>query len=140
MKHVVVGSLVLLLVTLGWGGRGLGEEAQEPRGELRVVDKAPLNWASITYNVFEHLIALDKDGQLVPRLATGWHWLDDRTLEVTLRHGVVFHNGEAFDAEIVKLNWDENTRLRQPYRTGQFLNFTPGARLEIVDARNSTHL
>jgi len=30
---------------------------------------------------FEHLIELDKDGNLVPRLATGWRWLDDRTLE-----------------------------------------------------------
>ena len=72
MKRLVAGGIVLLLVTLGWGDRGLGEEAQEPRGELRVVDKSPLNWASITYNVFEHLIELDKDGKLVPRLATGW--------------------------------------------------------------------
>ena len=73
------------------------------RGELRVVDKHPLNWASITYNVFEHLISLDKDGKLVARLATSWRWLDARTLEVTLRQGVTFHNGEVFDAEIVKL-------------------------------------
>ena len=58
---------------------------------------------------------LDKEGQLVPRLATAWQWLDDRTLEMTLRQGVTFHNGEVFDADIVKLNWDENTRLRQPH-------------------------
>ena len=89
-------------------------------GELRIVDKNPLNWVSIVYNVFEHLMELDKDGTLVPRLATGWRWLDDRTLEVTLRQGVTFHNGEVFDAEIVKLNWEENTRLRQPCRPGHF--------------------
>jgi peptide/nickel transport system substrate-binding protein len=58
----------------------------------------------MTLHVFEHLVELDKDGQLVPRLATSWHWLDERTLEVTLRHGITFHNGEVFDAEIVKLN------------------------------------
>ena len=104
MKRRIVSSIILALVTLGWGTYSLGEEAQEPRAELRVVDKSPLNWASITLNVFEHLITLDKDGKLVPRLATGWQWLDDRTLEVTLRRGVTFHNGEAFDAEIVKLN------------------------------------
>ena len=133
MKRLVLSSIVLVLVTLGWGDRGLGEEAQEPRAELRVVDKSPLNWGSITYNVFEHLIALDKDGKLVPRLATGWQWLDDRTLEITLRPGVTFHNGEAFDAEIVKLNWDEQRRLEQPFRPGNWMNFKPESRLEIID-------
>ena len=83
----------------------------------------------MTLNVFEHLIDLDKDGTLVPRLATGWRWLDDRTLEVTLRQGVTFHNGEVFDAEIVKLNWEENIRLRQPHAWGVYelqTRVTPG--------------
>ncbi len=44
-----------------------------------------------------------------------------------------FHNGEIFDAEIVKLNWEENTRMRQPHGLGAFMNFKPGSRLEIVD-------
>ncbi len=133
MKHLVVGSIVLVLLTFGWRSRSVGEEVPAPHGELRVVDKAPNNWASITLNVFEHLITLDKDGQLVPRLATGWQWLDDRTLEVSLRHGVTFHNGEVFDAAIVKLNWDEQRRLEQPFRSGNYMNYKPGSRLEILD-------
>jgi peptide/nickel transport system substrate-binding protein len=84
-------------------------------------------------NVLEHLIEFDKNGKLVPRLATSWHWLDDRTLEFKLRRGVTFHNGEVFDAEIVKLNWEENTRLKQPLMLGRFMNFKPGSQLEIVD-------
>ncbi len=44
-----------------------------------------------------------------------------------------FHNGEPFDAASVQLNWDENTRLQQPFRAGQQLNFKPGSRLEILD-------
>ena len=98
-----------------------------------MVDHHPANWVWITFNVFEHLMELDKDGALVPRLATSWRWLDDRTLEARLRQGVRFHNGEVFDAEIVKLNWEENTRLRQPHILGEYLNFTPGSKLEIVD-------
>jgi ABC-type transport system substrate-binding protein len=133
MKQFVVGSVVLMLVTLGGSTGGFGEPALAPQGELRIVDKSPLNWMSIVFNVFEHLMEVDRDGTLVPRLATGWRWLDDRTLEVTLRQGVRFHNGEVFDAEIVKLNWDEHTRLRQPHRAGTFLNFKPGSRLEILD-------
>lgn len=36
-----------------------------------------------------------------PHLATSWKWIDDRTLEMELRQGVKFHNGEAFDADDV---------------------------------------
>ena len=133
MKHLIVGSIVLLLVILGWGSSGVGEEVPAPRGELRIVDRHHFNWAYIVLNIFEHLIEFDKDSTLVPRLATTWRWLDDRTLEMTLRHGVKFHNGEIFDAEIVKLNWDENTRLKQPFVSGEFMNFKPGSRLEVID-------
>jgi peptide/nickel transport system substrate-binding protein len=133
MPKLIVGIIVLLLVTLGWGDKGLGEQAPAPRGELRIVDKSPLNWVWIALNVFEHLVELDRDGKLVPGLATGWQWLDDRTLEITLRHGVTFHNGEAFEAEIVKLNWDEQKRLEQPFRGGHYMNFKPESRLEIID-------
>jgi peptide/nickel transport system substrate-binding protein len=101
----------------------------------RVVDKSPLNWQYIVLNTFEHLVEFDKEGTLVSRLATGWRWLDDRTLEMTLRRGVTFHNGEVFDAEIVKLNWEENLRLKQPFKIGSYMNFQPGSRLEILDAQ-----
>ena len=133
MKKLFVGVIVLVLGMFGWGTGSVGQEVPAPRGELRVVDKHPGNWASITLNVFEHLMELDKDVQLVPRLATSWRWLDDRTLEVKLRQGVTFHNGEAFDAEIVRLNWEENTRLKQPFTFGAYMNFKPGSRLEIID-------
>jgi ABC-type transport system substrate-binding protein len=127
-------STILALITLGWHYHSVGETVPLPQGELRIVDKSSMNWSSVTFNVFEHLIELEKDGTLVPRLATDWRWLDDRTLEFTLRQGVTFHNGEVFDAEIVKLNWEENIRLRQPYLSGNYLNFKPGSRLEILDA------
>jgi ABC-type transport system substrate-binding protein len=133
MRKIVVGSLALVLGTVGPAGSGFADKAAAPRGELRVVDKSPFNWIWITLNVFEHLMELDKDGKLVPRLATSWRWVDDRTLAVKLREGVRFHNGEVFDADIVKLNWHENVRLRQPHDEGEFLNFKPGSRLEILD-------
>jgi peptide/nickel transport system substrate-binding protein len=135
MKQLVVGGIVLVLVTCGWGTMSIGEQMPAPRGELHVVDKSPYNWQYIVLNTFEHLVEFNTEGTLVPRLATGWRWLDDRTLEVTLRQGVTFHNGEVFDAEIVKLNWEENLRLKQPFRPGTYMNFQPESRLEILDAR-----
>jgi ABC-type transport system substrate-binding protein len=135
MQKFVVGCVICFLVTFGWSDHSLGEQAPVPRGELRVVDKSPLNFIWVALNIFEHLVEFDKDGVLVPRLATGWRWLDDRTLEVTLRQGVQFHNGEVFDADSVKLNWEENIRVRQPHLLGEFMNFKPGSRLEIIDAQ-----
>jgi ABC-type transport system substrate-binding protein len=132
MHTLMLGSVIVVLSFFVGNATSLAETVPAPRGELRVVDKDPQNWTSIAYNVFEHLMELDPEGRLVPRLATGWRWLDDRTLEVALRQGVTFHNGEHFDAEIVKLNWQENTRLRQPHSGGEYLNFKPGSRVEIV--------
>ena len=132
MQKVIVGSCILLLVTLGWGDRGVRAQVPAPRGELRIVDSGSVNFVTVVVNVFEHLLDIEEGGKLVPRLATGWRWLDDRTLEMTLRQGVQFHNGEAFDAASVQRNWDENTRVQQPFRGGQFLNFTSGSRLEIL--------
>jgi ABC-type transport system substrate-binding protein len=140
MKKLFITSIVLIFITFVWGVEAgfkpaptFGQEVPAPRGEIRIVDKNTDNWTWITLNVFEHLIEVDKDGKLVPRLATSWQWLDETTLEVKLRQGVKFHNGEVFDAEIVQLNWEENTRLRQPHKIGTYMNFKPGSKLEIVD-------
>jgi ABC-type transport system substrate-binding protein len=133
MTTFIVGSIVLGLFTLGWGNRSVGAQGPTPRGELRIVDSGSVNFITVVMNVFEHLLDIEEGGTLVPRLATGWRWLDDRTLEMTLRQGVKFHSGEPFDATSVQLNWDENTRLQQPFRAGQHLNFTPGSRLEVID-------
>jgi ABC-type transport system substrate-binding protein len=68
-------------------------------------------------------LSILQQGQLVPRLATHWQWRDHRTRGIDLRRGVTFHNGERFDADIVKLNWEEYLRLQPLRLAGQFLNF-----------------
>jgi len=133
MRKLAAGGLILFVVNLSFSSGSFGQSAPTPRGEIRVVDKSPKNWIHVTMHVFEHLVEMDKSGTLVPRLATNWKWLDDRTLEFKLRQGVKFHNGEKFDAESVKLNWEENTKRRQPHILGQYMNFKSGSKLEIVD-------
>ncbi|BAT59033.1 heme-binding protein A precursor [Variibacter gotjawalensis] len=52
--------------------------------------------------VWDTLIYRDpKTNEYKGQLATAWKWIDDRTLEVDLRQGVKFHNGEEFDADDV---------------------------------------
>ena len=135
MQKLIVGSIIFMLVALGWGASSVGAEGvPTPRGELRVVDHSEVSWASPIWNIFEHPVEVDKDGNLVPGLATSWRWLDDRTVELTLRQGVKFHNGEIFDAEIFQLNWHETIRFAQPHLLGKHMNFPPGSRLDILDA------
>src|SRR5437879_9520353 len=55
--------------------------------------------------VCDKLIEVDSKLAYVPQLATAWSWAaDGLSLTMTLRAGVVFHDGEPLDAEAVRLN------------------------------------
>ena len=133
MRRLIVGILALALGIFGIATGSLAQKAPAPRGEVRIVDRYPNAWGYWVMYTMEHLMEIDRQGNLVPRLATSWRWVDDWTFEVTLRRGVRFQNGETFDAEIVKLNWEENTKQRQPHMIGAHMNFKRGSRVEILD-------
>ncbi|GAU84511.1 ABC transporter substrate-binding protein [Bosea sp. BIWAKO-01] len=59
------------------------------------------------YSYAESLIDTDWGGDLSlrPGLATAWRRIDDRTVELTLRQGVKFHNGETMTAEDVAFSF-----------------------------------
>ena len=133
MHKLCVSGIILMLCVFGRSASDVGEQPPTARGELRVVDQSAGSWGDLDWNIFDHPLEMNKDGNLVPGLATSWRWLDDRTLELTLRQGVKFHNGEIFDAEVLQLNWQEHIRCEQPNILGKHMNFNPGSRLEIID-------
>lgn len=51
--------------------------------------------------IADALIAIGPEGEVVPSLATSWERTSPLQLEMTLRQGVRFHNGEPFDAQSV---------------------------------------
>ncbi len=53
-------------------------------------------------SIWDGLLFSDPEtGEYKGNLATSWEWVDDTTLELKLREGVKFHNGEEFDADDV---------------------------------------
>ncbi len=57
--------------------------------------------------MFEGLVGWDKDQKLAPQLAESWTFADGgKVLTFKLRRGVKFHDGEEFDANAAKINFD----------------------------------
>jgi len=63
----------------------------------------------LLHNIFEPLVATAADQTIEARLATAWERRGDRAWRFTLRRGVRFHNGEAFDAEAVRFSLERSS-------------------------------
>jgi peptide/nickel transport system substrate-binding protein len=86
------------------GGRlvvGAREDAYETKGAEANLGQYPQN-----VNIFEGLVRMDADYQVVPVLAESWEFNAPNTWRFTLRQGVTFHDGTPFTAEAVKYSFD----------------------------------
>ncbi len=120
LRLVALGSAAALVIGLAGcdsGDSDGGESASdEPRvlrvgtsGALSSLDPARAATSGIHFltPVYEALVLRDPAGLLNPGLATEWELSEDATeIELTLREGVEFHDGAAFDAAAVKANLD----------------------------------
>ena len=61
--------------------------------------------------IFDALTYVDTQGTVQPRLALSWKNTSDTTWQFTLRNGVKFSNGEAFNADSVVANIDYLTSV-----------------------------
>jgi len=104
-----------------------------PVGTVRISDPHPLNWLFITWNTMEEPVRTDHEGYTVMALADSAEWRDDRTLEVKVRPGTVFQDGEPCTAQSIKQNFDEVQRWAAPHPPGTYLNFHPDARCDVED-------
>ena len=84
-----------------------------PRGLEPAADDGNVD-VRVTYSIFDTLIRRDflhpgSDGaaKFSPGLATSWKRISPTTLELELRKGVKFHNGEEFTADDVLFTFSE---------------------------------
>ncbi len=103
MKHFVLATLLLL----SWGGVFAQDPEPQSGGEITVsIVAEPPGWdptvstsqeiARVMYhNVYEGLVRIDRNGEIVPALAASWETSDDGlNWTFTLQENVTFHNGD----------------------------------------------
>lgn len=80
---------------------GVGPDGYTTEGLEANVAQYPLD-----AGVYETLIRMTPDYDLVPALATEWAFQEPNTWRFALRRGVTFHDGRPFTAEAVKYTFD----------------------------------
>jgi peptide/nickel transport system substrate-binding protein len=79
----------------------------------------------------DKLVDISPSLEIVPKLATAWSWSPDgKELTMTLRSGVVFQDGEAFDAAAVKFNLDRDVNFPGSNRRSELPSFKS---VEVID-------
>jgi peptide/nickel transport system substrate-binding protein len=78
----------------------------------------------------DKLFDLDEKLNIVPQLATGYEWADDKTLVIHLRPGVKFQNGEVLDAAAVKYTLERDLTMPGSFRKSEISSID---HVEVVD-------
>ncbi|MBB3458055.1 peptide/nickel transport system substrate-binding protein [Rhizobium sp. BK313] len=89
-------------------------------GSLDTTDNNGTAGRKYQNSIFEQLIALDlSDPNLAakPGLATEWKWISPEVLEVKLRQGVKFHNGDTMTADDVIFSFSDERYGLLPEQT-----------------------
>ncbi|OPF62544.1 MULTISPECIES: ABC transporter substrate-binding protein [Hydrogenophaga] len=100
-KHSLITSIALAAIA----GTAVAQTVRiGNQGDALSMDPHSLNESlqlSVTGNVYEGLVARDKDLRLVPALATSWKQTSPTVWRFELRKGVKFHDGKPFTADDV---------------------------------------
>jgi peptide/nickel transport system substrate-binding protein len=85
----------------------------------------------VLFLVYDRLVHQDVAGRQVPGLATKWSFdPDGLALTMTLRDGVTFHDGQRFDASVVKANIE---RAKTVQGSAVASELAPITTVEVVD-------
>ncbi|WP_165874823.1 ABC transporter substrate-binding protein [Natrarchaeobius oligotrophus] len=81
---------------------------------------------------YDPLVRLNLEGGPTPAAAEDWEWVDETTLDVTLRADMTFHDGEPVTAEDVQFTFDAIQEQGIPYLGS---DIDPYGSSEILDDR-----
>jgi peptide/nickel transport system substrate-binding protein len=81
--------------------------------------------------ICDKLFDFDSTLTLVPKLATGYTWTSPTTVELKIRQGVTFHDGEKLDAAAVKYTLDRHINTPTSFRRAELSAMD---KAEVIDA------
>ncbi|RYL93983.1 ABC transporter substrate-binding protein [Sporolactobacillus sp. THM19-2] len=122
LKSFLILSLTFLLVIVSGCGSNNGDNGESATGTTKKqlvigLDNDPPQLdpqkssaavdRQVYQSIYNSLVDIDKNGKIVPELATSWKISKDgKTYTFDLRKDVKFHDGTAFNAEAVKFNFE----------------------------------
>lgn len=107
---------------------GPASEVPDPRARQN-------GWMSNRAGVSETLIGLDYNMNMVPRLAESFENLSETEWKVTLREGVLFHDGTAMTSESVQASFAKLSEEGHPGHNPRLVKLLGIAEIEAVDPR-----
>ena len=114
------------------GGTLIGARAADAKG-LDPHKQTAISSFRMLELVYDPLVAFDKDLKIVPNLAESWKWSDDaKTLTMTIRKNVKFHNGDPLTSDDVKFSYERI--LDEKTAAAARSNFTGITKMDTPDA------
>ena len=106
VRHTLVRIVLLVLLAIPAVSARAGEELRvaipwTPENLDPTMNLSSIR-AQVGVSLFDSLVGRDREGRIVPELAESWKLLNDTTWQFKLRRGVLFHDGEPFNAEAVR--------------------------------------
>ena len=142
---LVLLATLLLTALAACGGGGSTTTTSQYGGKINVglnsdvVTLDPLKSSALVdrqvmLNIYDTLVALDAHSNIVPDLATSWAYQTPTQLVFTLRSGVQFQDGTAFNADAVVFN------INRILSTTSSPRYSEIAAVKSVQATDSTHV
>ena len=134
MRRIMLAAACLLSTALPVAGPATAQTLRIAlRQDLDVMDPT----TATTYvgrivfaGLCDKLFDIDEKLAIVPQLATGYEWADDKTLVIHLRPGVKFQNDEVLDAAAVKYSLERHLTMQGSFRKSEISSID---HVEVVD-------
>ncbi|SDZ48454.1 peptide/nickel transport system substrate-binding protein [Jannaschia faecimaris] len=120
MKHLTLTTAALVLMATGAMAQDL-RIALQSDADILDPDQSRTFVGRIVYaSLCDKLVDITPDLEIIPQLATEWTVAEDgMSIDMTVREGVVFHDGTAFNAQAVADNIERSQTLEESRRKSE---------------------